>query len=76
MAMPMPAPMGTQLATELLAGWARVHGERWRVASATPAAAGERVRVTARHGLTLTVVPIAPLSAAVGAPGTSQGERS
>ncbi len=60
----------------LLAGWARVHGERWRVASTTPAAAGERVRVTARHGLTLTVVPIAPLSAAVGAPGTSQGERS
>jgi membrane-bound serine protease (ClpP class) len=55
-----------------LAGWARVHGERWRVASATPAAAGESVRVTARHGLTLTVVPVATLRA----PDALQGERS
>ncbi|MBM2775553.1 NfeD family protein [Burkholderia territorii] len=40
------------------AGWARVHGERWRVASSTPLAAGCRVRVTGRHGLTLTVAPL------------------
>lgn len=40
------------------AGWARVHGERWRVASATPIAAGRRVRVTGRNGLTLTVAPL------------------
>ena len=52
-----------------LAGWARVHGERWRVASTTPAAQGQSVRVTARHGLTLTVVPVAPVDAL-------QGERS
>ncbi|WP_157779334.1 NfeD family protein, partial [Burkholderia thailandensis] len=35
-----------------------VHGERWRVASATPIAAGRRVRVTGRSGLTLTVAPL------------------
>jgi len=56
----------------MLAGWARVHGERWRVASATPAAPGERVRVTARHGLTLTVVPVSSARA----PDALQGERS
>lgn len=36
-------------------GWARVHGERWRVSAATPLAAGARVRVTGRRGLTLDV---------------------
>ena len=39
-------------------GWARVHGERWRVhVHEGPAllARGERVRVIGRHGLTLTV---------------------
>nr|WKF61630.1 hypothetical protein HUO10_006162 [Paraburkholderia busanensis] len=40
-----------------LSGWAQVHGERWRVCCATPLAAGHAVRVTARRGLTLTVVP-------------------
>ncbi|MGP8470874.1 NfeD family protein [Burkholderia sp. PR2] len=40
------------------AGWARVHGERWRVASSVPLAAGCRVRVTGRQGLTLTVAPL------------------
>jgi membrane-bound serine protease (ClpP class) len=39
-------------------GWARVHGERWRVSSAAPVAPGQPVRVTARRGLTLTVVPV------------------
>ena len=38
-------------------GWAQVHGERWRVSSTAPVAAGHAVRVTARRGLTLTVVP-------------------
>lgn len=40
-------------------GWARVHGERWRVSSAEPHAACRRVRVTGRRGLMLTVVPVA-----------------
>ncbi|MEW9584944.1 nodulation protein NfeD [Paraburkholderia sp. DGU8] len=40
-------------------GWARVHGERWRVSSAAPLAPGQPVRVTARRGLTLIVVPVA-----------------
>ncbi|MGV2290262.1 nodulation protein NfeD [Trinickia sp. YCB016] len=39
-------------------GWARVHGERWRVSGSEPLAAGRRVRVTSRRGLTLTVVPV------------------
>ncbi|MFM0130155.1 NfeD family protein [Paraburkholderia sediminicola] len=50
-----------------LAGWAQVHGERWRVSSTAPVAAGHAVRVTARRGLTLTVVP---------AEAQQQGERS
>ncbi|MBN3745565.1 nodulation protein NfeD, partial [Burkholderia sp. Se-20373] len=37
---------------------ARVRGERWRVASSAPLAAGCRVRVTGRHGLLLTVAPL------------------
>jgi len=39
-------------------GWARVHGELWRVRSRQPLARGARVRVTARHGLTLEVEAI------------------
>ncbi|HQZ46782.1 MAG TPA: nodulation protein NfeD [Usitatibacteraceae bacterium] len=38
-------------------GWARLHGETWRVASATPLSRGQRVRVRARRGLVLEVVP-------------------
>jgi membrane-bound serine protease (ClpP class) len=34
-------------------GWARVHGERWRVRSRTPLRAGERLRVTGVEGLVL-----------------------
>ncbi|MBR8236313.1 nodulation protein NfeD [Burkholderia sp. AU42008] len=65
-------PQGTAGAAPSAAGWARVHGERWRVASSTPLAAGCRVRVTGRHGLTLTVAPLydAP------APAHPQGEPS
>jgi len=40
-------------------GWASVHGERWRVRSTTPLAPGQKVRVTAIDGLTLTVEPAA-----------------
>jgi len=38
-------------------GWARVHGERWRVRTEGAMHAGERVRVTGMHGLVLTVEP-------------------
>ncbi|HEY6721382.1 MAG TPA: nodulation protein NfeD [Burkholderiales bacterium] len=37
-------------------GWARIHGETWRIRSSAPLKAGERVRVVAMHGLTLEVV--------------------
>jgi membrane-bound serine protease (ClpP class) len=57
------------------AGWARVHGERWRVSSAAPVAAGQPVRVTARRGLTLTVVPLGSAASSTSA-GLIQGERS
>ncbi len=36
-------------------GWARVHGERWRVRSAAQVRRGQRLRVTAMDGLVLTV---------------------
>jgi membrane-bound serine protease (ClpP class) len=38
-------------------GWAEVRGERWRIHSRQPLARGQRVRVTARHGLVLDVEP-------------------
>ena len=38
-------------------GWARIHGETWRIRSAGPLKAGQRVRVVAMHGLLLEVVP-------------------
>lgn len=36
-------------------GWARVHGESWRVRAGGPVRRGERLRVTAMQGLVLTV---------------------
>jgi membrane-bound serine protease (ClpP class) len=36
-------------------GWARVHGESWRVRAGGPVRRGERLRVTAIQGLILTV---------------------
>jgi membrane-bound serine protease (ClpP class) len=36
----------------------RVHSEQWRARSAEPLKQGQRVRVTARDGLVLTVAPI------------------
>ncbi len=38
-------------------GWARVQSENWRVKSASPLKAGQRVRVAAIDGLVLGVVP-------------------
>jgi membrane-bound serine protease (ClpP class) len=38
-------------------GWARVHGETWRIRCRTPLKAGQRVRVAAIEGLQLDVVP-------------------
>ena len=37
--------------------WVRVHSELWRVRSPHPLASGQTVRVTAKEGLVLTVVP-------------------
>jgi membrane-bound serine protease (ClpP class) len=39
-------------------GWARIHGENWRVVSKTPLRPGQKVRVVARDGLVLEVAPI------------------
>ncbi len=41
-------------------GWARVHGELWRVRSGAPLAKGMRVKVKARDGLILDVEPYNP----------------
>jgi len=38
-------------------GWARVHGETWRIRSRQPLVRGQRVRVDRLDGLTLEVVP-------------------
>jgi membrane-bound serine protease (ClpP class) len=38
-------------------GWARIHSETWRIRSAAPLRAGQRVRVVAMRGLLLEVVP-------------------
>jgi len=38
-------------------GWARVHSETWRITSAAPLKAGQRVRVAGIDGLQLEVIP-------------------
>jgi membrane-bound serine protease (ClpP class) len=38
-------------------GWARVHGERWRVRSSAPVRRGQRLRVTGMNGLVLDANP-------------------
>jgi membrane-bound serine protease (ClpP class) len=48
---------GVVLETGTAQTFARVQGEMWQVQSSTPLAPGERVRVMAMDGLTLTVVP-------------------
>jgi membrane-bound serine protease (ClpP class) len=37
--------------------WVRLHGETWRAVSRTPLRTAQKVRVTARNGLVLEVVP-------------------
>jgi len=41
-------------------GWARVHGEQWKVRSSRPVRRGQRLRVTAMEGLVLQVEPAGP----------------
>ena len=38
-------------------GWARIHGENWRVKCAARLQRGQKVRVAKIDGLTLEVVP-------------------
>jgi membrane-bound serine protease (ClpP class) len=38
-------------------GWALVRGERWKVQATLPVRRGDRLRVTAVHGLVLEAVP-------------------
>ena len=40
-------------------GWARIHGEQWRVRSQVSIKRGQSVRVTSRRDLLLSVVPVA-----------------
>lgn len=48
---------GTMLDDSDAEGWARVHGEQWRVRTPAPLKRGQSVRVTGREGLVLNVVP-------------------
>ncbi|MBA3034378.1 MAG: nodulation protein NfeD [Gammaproteobacteria bacterium] len=54
----LPGMEGEALEDIEAEGWARVHGETWRVRSHVPLPRGSKVRVTARSGLTLEVEPI------------------
>lgn len=51
---------GEVIAIEGQEGWARVHGENWRVRSARPIQRGGTVRVVGVQGLTLDVEPAEP----------------
>jgi len=53
--MPRPSRALDDLDTE---GWARIHSEQWRVKSPVPIKRGQRVRVTARSDLLLSVLPV------------------
>ncbi|MCF2133924.1 MULTISPECIES: NfeD family protein [Mycetohabitans] len=55
---PRPAGDGASNLGESI-GWAQIHGEQWRVRSDRALPGGAHVRVTGRHGLTLSVVPAA-----------------
>jgi membrane-bound serine protease (ClpP class) len=50
--------VGEMLSDAEREGWANVGGETWQVVSTTPLAAGQKVRVLARRGPVLEVVPI------------------
>jgi membrane protein implicated in regulation of membrane protease activity len=43
-------------------GWARIHSEQWRVKSPVPIKRGQRVRVTARSDLLLSVLPVTEMN--------------
>ncbi|OGS95863.1 MAG: serine protease [Gallionellales bacterium RIFCSPLOWO2_02_FULL_57_47] len=47
--------VGEMLEDAVTEGWARVHGERWRVQTISPLQRGQKVRVLARDGLVLQV---------------------
>jgi len=53
----LPGASGEILDVTADGAWMRVHGERWRVTSATPLHPGQRVRVSGRAGLVLQVEP-------------------
>ena len=42
-----------------LEGWARVHGEQWKVRTSRPVRRGQKLRVTGMQGLVLSVEPAA-----------------
>jgi membrane-bound serine protease (ClpP class) len=44
-------------------GWARIHGETWRIESARPLTRGQRIRVVRMDGLALEVEPEAAQTA-------------
>ncbi len=50
--------VGEMLADAATEGWARVHGESWRVQLESPLQRGQKVRVVARNGLVLQVKPM------------------
>lgn len=54
----LPGMTGEILMATADAAWMHLHGERWRVLSASPLHRGQRVRVTGRSGLVLQVEPI------------------
>jgi membrane-bound serine protease (ClpP class) len=54
----LPGMTGEILVATADAAWMHLHGERWRVLSASPLHRGQRVRVTGRSGLVLQVEPI------------------
>jgi membrane-bound serine protease (ClpP class) len=54
----MLGSVGTVLTSSDGESWARVNGEQWRVRAAAPLLAGQRVRVTGKHGLVLDVTPV------------------
>jgi membrane-bound serine protease (ClpP class) len=50
--------IGEMLDDAATEGWARVHGESWRVQTLSPLQRGQKVRVLARNGLVLQVRPL------------------
>ncbi len=55
-------------------GWARIRGEQWRVRSAVSVKRGQRVQVTSRGDLLLSVVPVADTEQArLGQPASQSG---